>query len=70
MKCMIVYWNDGKWFASDVQWKRSGSGSYRETSPLVIPQTKEEIQKFATENGYSVEWRPPLPPEVPAAAAG
>jgi hypothetical protein len=64
MKCMTVYWSDGKWYGSEIAWKRSGSGSYRETSLIEIPQTKAEIEKFAQENQYSIEWRKPLPDEA------
>jgi len=66
MKCLIVYHNGGRWFGSEVEWKRSGSGFYREISGVVVPQTKAEIARFATENGYSIEWRGPLPPEESA----
>jgi hypothetical protein len=67
MKSMIVYGVGEKWFGSEVSWKRSGSGSYRETSPLELPQSRQEIEKFAKENGYSIEWRKPLPDETQAA---
>ncbi len=61
MKCMIVYYIDGRWFGEEVAWKRSGSGTYREISRIEIPQTKEEIEKFALENHYSIEWRGEIP---------
>jgi hypothetical protein len=64
MKNLSVYWSDGRWYGSEITWKRSGSGSYRETSPIEIPQTKAEIDKFARENQYAVEWRQPLPEEA------
>jgi hypothetical protein len=57
-----------KWFGSEVNWKRSGSGSYRETSPVDLPQSRQEIEKFAKENGFSIEWRRPLPDETSAVA--
>jgi hypothetical protein len=68
MKCLTVYHNNGRWFGSEVEWKRSGSGTYRETSGVTIPQTKAEIKRFAQENNYSIEWRGPLPEEEPARA--
>lgn len=70
MKCLIVFEAGGRWFGSEVGWKRSGSGFYRETTSLTIPQTREEIEKFAEEYGYSVEWRGPMrPPEKPQTKA-
>jgi hypothetical protein len=61
MKNLLVYWSDGRWFGSEISWKRSGSGSYRETALIEIPQTPADIEKFAAENQYSIEWRKPLP---------
>ena len=67
MKCLIVYQAGDRWFGSDVGWKRSGSGFYREISGIEIPQTREEIEKFAKENDYSIEWRGPAPvPQRPS----
>jgi hypothetical protein len=63
MKCLIVYCLDGKWYAEEVAWKRSGSGTYREISRIEVPQSKEEILKFAAENRYSIEWRGQIPDE-------
>jgi hypothetical protein len=57
MKPLIVYYIDGKWFGEEVSYKRSGSGTYREIARIEIPQTREEIEKFAAENRYSIEWR-------------
>jgi len=61
MKCMIVYYIDGRWFGEEVSWKRSGSGFYREISRIEIPQSREEIVKFASEKRYSIEWRGEIP---------
>ena len=61
MKCLIVYFLDGKWYGEDVSWKRSGSGSYREISRIEVPQSKDEIVAFAAANRYSIEWRGPIP---------
>ena len=63
MKLLIVYYIDGKWYGEDVAWKRSGSGTYREITRIEVPQTKEEILKFAAENRYAIEWRGPIPGE-------
>jgi hypothetical protein len=68
MKCLIVYCINGEWFGEEVTWKRSGSGTYRETSRIEVPQTKAEIETFARENRYVIEWRGAIPPE-PAMAA-
>ncbi|HEV3121561.1 MAG TPA: hypothetical protein VGY53_06645 [Isosphaeraceae bacterium] len=68
MKSLIVYGVGDKWFGSEVNWKRSGSGSYRETSPVEVPQGRAEIVKWAKENGFSIEWRHPLPDESEAPA--
>jgi hypothetical protein len=61
MKCLLVYRAGDQWVGSEISWKRSGSGTYRETSLIEIPQTREEIERFAAENGYSIEWRGPIP---------
>lgn len=66
MKCLIVYYNSGRWYGSEVTWKRSGSGFYREISGLEIPQSRAEIEQFARENQYSIEWRGPMPRAEPA----
>jgi hypothetical protein len=65
---LIVYHIDGRWFGSEVEWKRSGSGFYREISGVTVPQTREEIVQFARDNNYSIEWRGPLPVAEPARA--
>ncbi len=70
MKCLIVYYIGGEWFGEEVFWKRSGSGTYRETSRIEIPQTKAEIERFAMENRYVIEWRGVIPAEAPRAAVG
>ena len=62
MKCLIAYKAGDRWFGSEVGWKRSGSGFYREISGIEIPQTREEIEQFAKDYGYSIEWRSPAPP--------
>jgi hypothetical protein len=67
MKCLIVYRAGDQWFGSEVAWKRSGSGFYREISGVEVPQTRAEIEQFAGDNGYSIEWRGPIPIEAPAA---
>jgi hypothetical protein len=68
MKCLIVYHTDGRWYGSEVAWKRSGSGTYREISGLDLPQSKAEIIRFAKDNDYSIEWRGPVPSEEKARA--
>jgi hypothetical protein len=67
MTILIVYYLNGKFFGETVDWKRSGSGTYREISRIEIPQTKAEIEAFATENRYKIEWRTPVP-DLSAAA--
>lgn len=71
MKCLIVYQAENDWFGQEVKWHRSGSGFYREVTGVGIPQSKDAIAKFATENDYTVEWRgdmtatpPPRPVRV------
>lgn len=61
MKSLIVYRAGERWFGSEVAWKRSGSGNYREISGVEIPQTRAEIERFARENDFSIEWRSPAP---------
>jgi hypothetical protein len=69
MTILIVYFLDGKWYGEEVSWKRSGSGSYREISRIEIPQSKTEIEKFAAENRYKIEWRGEIPEEPNTSAA-
>jgi hypothetical protein len=69
MTIQFVYYLNGKFFGETVDWKRSGSGSYRELSRVEIPQTKEAIEAFAAENRYKIEWRTPIPDLVSAASA-
>lgn len=66
LKCLIVYHAGGRWFGSEVEWLRSGSGHYRQITGIPIPQTRAEIERFAEENAYKIEWRGPLPAEAPA----
>ena len=49
------------WIGEEVSWKRSGSGSYREISRIEIPQSKAEIEAFAAENRFVIEWRGKIP---------
>jgi hypothetical protein len=63
MKCMIVYYLNGRFYGEEVSWKRSGSGTYREVSRIEIPQTQDEIERFARENNYVIEWRGEVPSE-------
>jgi hypothetical protein len=65
---LIVYYLDGKFYGETVDWKRSGSGTYREISRIEIPQIKAEIERFAAENRYKIEWRTPVPEPVAASA--
>ena len=67
MKCLIVYFLNNKWFGEEVAWKRSGSGTYREISRIEVPQSKAEIEQFARENNYTIEWRGDLPVESKSA---
>lgn len=69
MTILIVYYLGGQWFGEVVDWKRSGSGSYRELTRVVLPQSKAEIEKFAAENNYKIEWRGEIPKETSTAAA-
>jgi hypothetical protein len=69
VKCLIVYYVNGQWIGEEVNWKRSGSGSYREVSRIEIPQSKPQIEAFAAENRFVIEWRGKLPGETPSAAS-
>lgn len=67
MKCLIVYEAGGKWFGSEVSWDRSGSGFYRQTKGIEVPQSRPEIEALAAEYGYSIEWRGTPPPAASTA---
>jgi hypothetical protein len=69
MTCLIVYYLDGKWYGEEATYKRSGSGHYREYTRIEIPQSKAEIERFAAENQYKIEWRGEIPEEASTAAA-
>ena len=68
MKCLIVYRAGDRYFGSEVAWKRSGSGFYREISGVEVPQTRPEIESLAKENGFSIEWRGPIPHDAAPAS--
>ena len=67
MKSLIVYRAGDRWFGSEVAWKRSGSGNYREISGVDVPQSRPEIERFARENDFSIEWRSAAPADEPKA---
>jgi hypothetical protein len=70
MTCLIVYYFNGHWIGEEVSWKRAGSGTYRETSRIAIPQSRAEIEAFAAENRYVIEWRGQIPASTsPATSA-
>jgi len=64
MKSLVVYYLDGKWYGEEAVYKRSGSGFYREYTRLEIPQSRAEIERFAAENRYKIEWRGGIPEEA------
>ena len=66
MKILVVYYLDGKWYGEEAAYKRSGSGFYREYTRIEVPQSKAEIQQFAAENRYKIEWRGEIPEEAVA----
>jgi len=57
MKCLIVHRTDKGWYGEEIAYKKSGSGFYRETTNVGIPQSRDEIVKFAAANDFSIEWR-------------
>ena len=69
MTVLVVYYLDGKWYGEEAQYKRSGSGWYQEYTRIEIPQSKAEIEKFAVQNKYKIEWRGEIPQEAVAASA-
>ena len=69
MKSLVVYYLDGKWYGEEAVYKRSGSGFYREYSRIEIPQSRAEIERFAAENRYKVEWRGGNPEAAAASTA-
>ena len=69
MKPLIVYHAGGRWFGSQVEYKRSGSGHYREITGVEIPQSRAEIERFAKEYDFAIEWRGPAPADVTAGAS-
>jgi hypothetical protein len=64
LKNLMVYRAGGTWFGSEVEWARSGSGWYRQTTGVPIPQSRAEIERFAAENGYKLEWLDPIDGEA------
>jgi hypothetical protein len=69
MTPLIVYYLNGQWYGEEVSYKRSGSGFYQEISRIAVPQTKAEIEKFAAENKYKIQWRGEIPSEPSARAS-
>ncbi len=66
LKCLLVYRAGDQWFGSEVEWSRSGSGWYRQTVGIPIPQSTDEIAAFAASNGYRIEWQDGAPAETAA----
>ena len=64
MTLLVVYYLNGKWFGEEATYKRSGSGFYREYTRIEVPKSKAEIEKFAAENRYKIEWRGEILREV------
>ena len=64
MKSLVVYYLEGKWYGEEAAYKRSGSGYYREYTRIGIPQSKAEIERFAAEHRYKIEWRGEIPEEA------
>ena len=54
MKPLLVFHVNGVWYGGS-NWKHSGSGNYREISRIPIPQTRDEIIRFAAENHYAIK---------------
>lgn len=69
MTILIVYYLNNEWFGETVEWKRSGSGTYRELTRVVLPQSKAEIEKYAADHGYKIEWRGDVPSAAAAASS-
>src|SRR5208283_579982 len=59
--CLLPH---GKWYGEEAAYKRSGSGYYREYTRIGIPQSKAEIERFAAEHRYKIEWRGEIPEEA------
>jgi hypothetical protein len=70
MTPLIVHRTPKGYFGEEVEYKRSGSGFYRETTSIPIPQTREEIIAFAKEKGYAIEWRDLTPEAAQAHDSG
>jgi hypothetical protein len=64
MKSLIIYSLDGKWYGEEATYKRSGSGFYREYTRIEVPQSKTEIERFAAENRFKIEWRGEIPEQA------
>lgn len=69
MNLLFVYYLNGKWYGEEASYKRSGSGFYTEYSRIEVPQSRAEIEKFAAENNYRIQWRGEIPQEASAGAA-
>lgn len=69
MNLLFVYYLEGKWYGEEGSYKRSGTGTYIEYSRIEVPQSKAEIEKFAAENHYKIQWRGQIPEEAPTGAA-
>ncbi len=68
MTCLNVYFLEGRWYGSEIEWARSGSGFYRQTKLIEIPQSKSAIIEFAREHNYKIIWQGPIPEEQPEPA--
>jgi hypothetical protein len=49
---LIAYRVGGRWFAQVVE----DRGDFKEIRRVDVPQSQNEIESYARENGYEIEW--------------
>ena len=51
-----MYHRGKSWFGHLVETRRTRSGAVKELRRVVIPQTEAEVEVFAREPGFEIEW--------------
>ncbi len=59
MKRLHVYRARDRWFGQSIETESTEGGVVETITNISIPQTRAEIEAYARENGYRLEWDVP-----------
>jgi hypothetical protein len=68
MKRLYVYRARDRWFGQSIETESTEGGLVETITNISIPQSKGEIEAYARENGYRLEWD--VPPASEHTTAG